>query len=172
MYTGSQAMETRNLRSMARETAELALQLAALPAEGLRNDLQALEDIELLAKRILNEASSARTDMVRNRRRDQGNVADRTTSSVVEETRGDRGKNLTIHKPALRSVPRFLHSDRESLIAPKYSWRKARSAGCIAESNLAPRCSLSKRLPAFVAGDPRLDYISERRDHQRRFSCV
>jgi hypothetical protein len=54
-------METRNLRTMARETAELALQLAALPADGFRTDAQALSDIEQLAARILKEASMART---------------------------------------------------------------------------------------------------------------
>jgi hypothetical protein len=53
-------METRNLRTMARETAELALQLAALPADGLRTDAQALSDLEHLAARILKEASTAR----------------------------------------------------------------------------------------------------------------
>ena len=59
-------METKTLRNMARETAELALQLAALPVEGLRNDVQALNDIEQLATRILREASTARADTVRN----------------------------------------------------------------------------------------------------------
>jgi hypothetical protein len=53
-------IDTRDLRSMARETAELALQLAALPADGLRNDTQALNEIELLAGRIMREASTVR----------------------------------------------------------------------------------------------------------------
>jgi len=44
---------------MARETAELALQLAALPADG-RTEVQVLSDIEQLAARILKEASMAR----------------------------------------------------------------------------------------------------------------
>ena len=64
-YTGSESMETGILRNMARETAELALQLAALPSEGLRNGAQALEEIEQLAKRILKEASTARTGTIR-----------------------------------------------------------------------------------------------------------
>jgi hypothetical protein len=46
---------------MARETAELALQLAALPADGLRNEVQALDEIEQLAARIMKEASMVRT---------------------------------------------------------------------------------------------------------------
>jgi len=52
-------METKNLRTMARETAELALQLAALPAEG-RVEIQVLNDLEQLAARIMMEASIAR----------------------------------------------------------------------------------------------------------------
>jgi hypothetical protein len=52
-------METKNLRTMARETAELALQLAALPAEG-RVEIQVLNDLEQLAARIMMEASMAR----------------------------------------------------------------------------------------------------------------
>lgn len=53
-------IETRDLRSIARQTAELALQLAALPADGLRNDVQALDEIEQLASRIMREASTVR----------------------------------------------------------------------------------------------------------------
>jgi hypothetical protein len=58
-------IDTRDLRSMARQTAELALQLAALPADGLRHDLKPLEEIELLASRILKEAATARSSTVR-----------------------------------------------------------------------------------------------------------
>jgi hypothetical protein len=50
---------------MAREVAELALQLAALPADGLRYDLQALSDVEYMALRILKEATAARAGNVR-----------------------------------------------------------------------------------------------------------
>ena len=58
-------IETRTLKSMARETAEMALLLAALPADGLRNDHQALSDVEYLALRILKEASNARAASLR-----------------------------------------------------------------------------------------------------------
>lgn len=58
-------IETKNLKSMAREIAELALQLAALPADGLRYDVQALSDIEYAALRILKEATAARAGNVR-----------------------------------------------------------------------------------------------------------
>jgi len=49
---------------MAREVAELALELAALPADGLRAD-QALSDVEYLVLRILKEATAARAGNVR-----------------------------------------------------------------------------------------------------------
>lgn len=58
-------IDTLNLKSMAREVAELALQLAALPADGLRCDLQALSDVEYMALRILKEATAARAGNVR-----------------------------------------------------------------------------------------------------------
>jgi hypothetical protein len=49
---------------MAREVAELALELAALPADGIRAD-QALSDVEYLVLRILKEATAARAGNVR-----------------------------------------------------------------------------------------------------------
>jgi hypothetical protein len=58
-------VETKNLKALAREVAELALELAALPADGLHYDVQALSDIEYMALRILKEASAARTGNVR-----------------------------------------------------------------------------------------------------------
>jgi hypothetical protein len=58
-------VDTRNLKSMAREVAELALQLASLPADGLHFDLQPLSDVEYLALRILKEATAARAGNVR-----------------------------------------------------------------------------------------------------------
>jgi hypothetical protein len=45
---------------LAKQVAELALQLAALPVDGLRQDGEALDAIEELAIRILNEVSAAR----------------------------------------------------------------------------------------------------------------
>jgi hypothetical protein len=53
-------IETIDLKSMARETAELALELAALPVDRLRDDAHALDEIEQLATRILKEASTVR----------------------------------------------------------------------------------------------------------------
>lgn len=57
-------VDTRNLKGMAREVAELALALAALPVDGMRSD-QALSDVEYLALRILKEATAARSGNVR-----------------------------------------------------------------------------------------------------------
>ena len=57
-------VDTKNLKSMAREVAELALQLAALPPDGSRCD-QALSDVEYMALRLLKEANAARTGNVR-----------------------------------------------------------------------------------------------------------
>ncbi len=46
---------------LAKQTAEIALRLAALPADGLRNNLEALDSIERLALQILKEVSAVRT---------------------------------------------------------------------------------------------------------------
>ena len=46
---------------LVRQAAEIALRLAALPADGLRNDVKALDAIEQLATRILKEVSAVRT---------------------------------------------------------------------------------------------------------------
>lgn len=45
---------------LTRQAAEIALRLAALPAEGLRNDVPALDAIEQLALQILKEVSAVR----------------------------------------------------------------------------------------------------------------
>lgn len=45
---------------LAKQVAQIALRLAALPADGLRSDLQALDAIEQLAKRILTEVTAIR----------------------------------------------------------------------------------------------------------------
>jgi hypothetical protein len=45
------------LDQLAKQAAEIALRLAALPADGLRNNLEALE---VLAMRILDEVSTVR----------------------------------------------------------------------------------------------------------------
>lgn len=44
---------------LAKQAAEIALRLAALPADGLR-DVETLDAIEQLATKILNEVSAAR----------------------------------------------------------------------------------------------------------------
>jgi hypothetical protein len=45
---------------LARHAAEIALRLAALPAEGLRDDTPALDTIEQLALQSLKEVSAAK----------------------------------------------------------------------------------------------------------------
>jgi surfactin synthase thioesterase subunit len=45
---------------LAKQTAEIALRLAALPAEGLRNNIELLDSIEQLALQILKEVSAVR----------------------------------------------------------------------------------------------------------------
>ena len=52
----------RNLQvdQLAKQAAEIALRLAALPADGLRSNHEALDSIEQLAMRILQEVSAVR----------------------------------------------------------------------------------------------------------------
>ncbi len=45
---------------LAKHAAEIALRLAAVPADGLRNSPETLDALEQLAMRILNEVSAAR----------------------------------------------------------------------------------------------------------------
>jgi hypothetical protein len=45
---------------LAKQTAEMALRLAALPVDGLRNNTEALDSIEQLALQILKEVSAVR----------------------------------------------------------------------------------------------------------------
>jgi hypothetical protein len=45
---------------LAKQAAEIALRLAALPADGLRSNPEALDSIEQLAVRILREVSAVR----------------------------------------------------------------------------------------------------------------
>jgi hypothetical protein len=45
---------------LAKQAAEIALRLAALPADGLRDNSEALDSIELLAMQILTEVSAVR----------------------------------------------------------------------------------------------------------------
>jgi hypothetical protein len=56
LVQGERSDRNEILKRAARETAELALLLAALVADGLRNDHQALSDVEYPALRILKEA--------------------------------------------------------------------------------------------------------------------
>lgn len=48
-----------------KDVAELALRLAALPAEGSRSDNQLLDAVEQLATRVLKEVSAIRADGTR-----------------------------------------------------------------------------------------------------------
>jgi hypothetical protein len=50
------------VEQLAKQAAELALRLAAFPADGLRNNLQALDAIEQLAIQVLREVSTVRAD--------------------------------------------------------------------------------------------------------------
>ena len=45
---------------LTKQAAEIALRLAALPADGLRNDIEALNSLEQLAMRILKEVAEVR----------------------------------------------------------------------------------------------------------------
>jgi len=45
---------------LAKQAAQMALRLAALPADGLRNDLKALQDLEELARGVLHEVAAIR----------------------------------------------------------------------------------------------------------------
>ncbi|MGB7760891.1 MAG: hypothetical protein WBL61_13740 [Bryobacteraceae bacterium] len=47
---------------LAKQAAEMALRLAALPADGMRNNSEALDSIEQLALQILREVSAVRAD--------------------------------------------------------------------------------------------------------------
>ncbi len=57
VYAVSRSVQVDQL---ARYAAEIALRLAALPAEGLRKDMQALATLEDLAQRVLKEVAAAR----------------------------------------------------------------------------------------------------------------
>lgn len=50
---------------LAKQVAEMALRLAAIPADGLRQNEPALASIEQLALQILNEVSAARVAKTR-----------------------------------------------------------------------------------------------------------
>lgn len=53
-------IRSSHLEQIAKQAAEIALRLAALPADGLRNNFEALDSIEQLAIRILTEVSALR----------------------------------------------------------------------------------------------------------------
>jgi len=48
------------VNELAKPAAEIALRLAAMPADGLRGNLEELESLELLAMRILREIAAVR----------------------------------------------------------------------------------------------------------------
>lgn len=57
---GSEPPRGIQVEQLAKQAAELALLLAALPARGLRDNTQALDAVEELATRILKEVSAVR----------------------------------------------------------------------------------------------------------------
>jgi hypothetical protein len=60
--TGSEPVVWKNrVDNIAKQVADLALRLAVLPSDGLRNDSQTLDAIEQLAMRILREISAVRS---------------------------------------------------------------------------------------------------------------
>jgi surfactin synthase thioesterase subunit len=54
-----------HLDQLAKQAAEIALRLAALPADGMRNNTEALDSIEQLAIQILKEVSAVRAGNTR-----------------------------------------------------------------------------------------------------------
>ena len=50
---------------LAKQAAEIALRLAALPADGLRDNTEVLDSLEQLATRLLKEVSAARVGKTR-----------------------------------------------------------------------------------------------------------
>jgi hypothetical protein len=53
------------LDQLAKQAAEIALRLAALPVDGMRNNLDAIDSIEQLAVRILQEVAVVRSANIR-----------------------------------------------------------------------------------------------------------
>jgi hypothetical protein len=50
----------KRMHPLAQKAAEIALRLASLPADGLQNNTQTLDEVEQLAVQILKEVSAAR----------------------------------------------------------------------------------------------------------------
>ncbi len=59
---GSEPLAETHVDQLAKQAAEMALRLAALPADGMRNNSEALDSIEQLALQILREVSAVRAD--------------------------------------------------------------------------------------------------------------
>ncbi|MDE3168169.1 MAG: hypothetical protein KGN36_20370 [Acidobacteriota bacterium] len=57
---GSAPSQGTKVDELAKQVAQAALRLAAMPADALRADPQALDAIEQLAKRMLNEVAAIR----------------------------------------------------------------------------------------------------------------
>jgi hypothetical protein len=61
MMAGPTRSQESHVEQLAKLTAELALRLAALPADGLRRDTHVLDAVEQLAARVLKEVSAVRS---------------------------------------------------------------------------------------------------------------
>jgi len=57
----SPRLRKTQVEPLAKHAAEIALRLAALPADGLRNSPEVLDSLEQLAMRVLNEVAAVRT---------------------------------------------------------------------------------------------------------------
>ena len=80
---------TTQVDQLAKQAAEIALRLAALPAGDLRDNPEVLDSIEQLAMRILKEVSAVRSAKAL-ARRDPRNVArdETSTTAVTTEMKG------------------------------------------------------------------------------------
>jgi hypothetical protein len=59
---GSEPSAGTHVDQLAKQAAEVALRLGALPADGLRSNVEALDSIEQLALQILREVSAVRAN--------------------------------------------------------------------------------------------------------------
>lgn len=65
MISGRTCRPRSFVELLAKQAAELALRLAALPAAGLRTDPQTLDAVEQLAQKVLREVSAIRANASR-----------------------------------------------------------------------------------------------------------
>ena len=62
---GSEPSAGTHVDQLAKQAAEMALRLAALPADGLRNNTEVLDCVEQMALQILKEVSAVRAGNTR-----------------------------------------------------------------------------------------------------------